>query len=209
MSRNIDRAARKAQLAEAVWQVILDRGISAVSVRSVADQAGLVVGSLRHVFPTRAELLAFSAELMVQRATERVLSTPLVDDPRQYALEVIKRLLPLEPDSRAELEVNIALIAESPAQPDLSGIRNHAHHQLVEACVRLVEILTGRPRDDHAVRTAQRLHALIDGLALHLLHQEPGDDADWAIAIVRDEITRIGDEAAPGTQHESDSPAEG
>ena len=59
MSRSIDLTARKAQLAEAVWQVILDRGISAVSVRTVAEQAGLVVGSLRHVFPTRAELLAY------------------------------------------------------------------------------------------------------------------------------------------------------
>lgn len=191
MPRSIDRAARKAQLAEAVWQVILDRGISAVSVRSVADQAGLVVGSLRHVFPTRAELLAFSAELMVERATERVLATPWTDDPQQYALEVIRRLLPLAADSRAELEVNIALIAESTAQPDLTSIRDHAHHQLVEACTRLVELLAGRPRDDGIVQTAQRLHALVDGLALHLLNQELDDDADWAIDIVRDEITRI------------------
>jgi AcrR family transcriptional regulator len=190
VSRSIDLAARKAQLAEAVWQVILDRGVSAVSVRTVAEQAGLVVGSLRHVFPTRAELLSFSAELMVQRATERVLATPWSDDPQHYALDVIKRLLPLEPDSRAELEVNLALVAESPAQPSLGGIRDHAHAQLLEACVRLVELLTGRPRDPELIVTARRLHAIVDGLALHLLHGEP-DDTEWALAIIYDEIAWI------------------
>ncbi|WP_430982238.1 TetR/AcrR family transcriptional regulator [Microbacterium lacticum] len=176
--------------------MILDRGISAVSVRTVAEQAGLVVGSLRHVFPTRAELLSFSAELMVQRATERVLATPWSDDPQQYALDVIKRLLPLEPDSRAELEVNLALVAECPAQPSLGDIRDHAHAQLLEACTRLVELLAGRPRDPELIVTARRLHAIVDGLALHLLHGEH-DDAEWALAIVRDEIARIaGDRGA-------------
>ncbi len=189
MSRSIDLAVRKAQLAEAVWQVILDRGISAVSVRTVAEQAGLVVGSLRHVFPTRAELLSFSAELMVQRATERVLATPWSDDPQQYALAVIQRLLPLEADSKAELEINLALVAECPAQPDLGAIRDHAHAQLFEVCVRLVELVTMKERNAQLLLDAHRLHALVDGLALHLLHYAV-DDREWALAIVRDELER-------------------
>lgn len=196
MTRTIDLAARKAQLAEAVWQVILDRGISAVSVRTVAEQAGLVVGSLRHVFPTRAELLSFSAELMVQRATDRVLATPWSDDPQQYALDVIERLLPLDPDSRAELEVDLALVAECPALPSLRDIRDHAHAQLLEVCVRLVELLAARKRDPELLLTARRLHALVDGLAIHLLHGDH-DDAAWALAIVRDETARIASAAHP------------
>ena len=196
MTRTIDLAARKAQLAEAVWQVILDRGISAVSLRTVAEQAGLVVGSLRHVFPTRAELLSFSGELMVQRATERVLATPWSDDPQQYALDVIERLLPVDPDSRAELEVNLALVAECPAQPSLRDIRDHAHAQLLEVCVRLVELLADREADAELLLTARRLHALVDGLALHLLHGDH-DDAAWALAIIRDETARIAGGAHP------------
>ncbi len=196
MTRTIDLAARKAQLAEAVWQVILDRGISAVSVRTVAEQAGLVVGSLRHVFPTRAELLSFSAELMVQRATDRVIATPWSDDPQQYALDVIERLLPLDPDSRAELEVNLALVAECPALPSLRDIRDHAHAQLLDVCVRLVELLAARKRDPELLLTARRLHALVDGLALHLLHGDH-DDTAWALEIVRDETARIASAAHP------------
>lgn len=191
MPRKIDRDARKAHLAEAVWHVIRSRGIGAVSVRSVAQQAGVVVGSLRHVFPTRAELLEFSAELMVQRATDRIRAVAEADDPQQYALQVLKHLLPLEPDSRAELEVNLALIAESPALPELVPIRDHAYIQLREVCARLVGLLAGRARDPQVEQEARRLHAIVDGLAIHLLIEPPSADSTWAIEIVRGELARI------------------
>ena len=191
MPRTIDRDARKVQLAEAVWQVILDRGISAVSVRTVAEQAGLVVGSLRHVFPTRAELLAFSAELMVQRATRRVLEVAPGSDKSEYALEVLKNFLPLHADSRAELEVNIALIAESPALPQLISIRNRAYRELGEACLRLTTMLAQKPRDPDLVENARHLHAVLDGLAIHLLMEPPDHDSSWATEILKKELGRI------------------
>ena len=191
MPRTIDRDARKVRLAQAVWQVILDRGISAVSVRTVAEQAGVVVGSLRHLFPTRAELLQFSAELMVQRATDRVLAVREGSDPADYALEVLKNFLPLAADSRAELEVNIALIAESPALPQLVPIRNRAYEELGNACLRLTEKVAGRPGDPELVERARHLHALLDGLALHLLMEPPGNDKTWATEILKKELARI------------------
>ena len=191
MPRTIDRDARKVQLAQAVWQVILDRGISAVSVRTVAEQAGVVVGSLRHVFPTRAELLQFSAELMVQRATDRVLTVREGLDPAEYALEVLKNFLPLTADSRAELEVNIALIAESPALPQLVSIRNRAYEELGNACLRLTEKLACRPSDPELVERARHLHAVLDGLAIHLLMEPPANDSTWATIIIEKELARI------------------
>lgn len=200
MSRSIDKEARKEQLAEAVWQVILEKGVGAVSVRTVAEQAGLVVGSLRYIFPTRTELLNFSAELMVDRATQRVLATPRSDNPKEFAFEVVKRLLPLEADSRAELEVNLALVGECPAQPSLIDIRNHAHQQLGEAIIQLVQLLTETTeRDDAVVSTARRLHALVDGLALHLLHADPADN-QWALDLIQQEITLIGHASSLGDQ---------
>lgn len=189
MPRRIDRNERKAQLAEAVWRIAQERGIGAVSVRSVAEEAGVVVGSLRHVFPTRSELLQFSAELMVQRATDRIRAVPRPADPRQLALDVLVQLLPLEPDSRTELEVNIALIAEAPALPELVPIRDDAHRRLEELCTQLVEMLVGRPRDEHVVRQGRRVHALVDGLAIHLLTSSEG--SSWAVDILRAEIADI------------------
>src|SRR5690625_2482062 len=124
---------------------------------------------------------------MVQRATNRVLATPLKDDPQEYVLDVIKHLLPLEPESRAELEVNMALLAEATAIPELAAIRDAAHHQLADACVRLAKLLTTAPHDPTTISKARRLHAMIDGLALHLLHSPINADPSWAIEIIRDE----------------------
>lgn len=189
MPRTIDRDARKAQLAEAVWRVIVARGIGAVSVRTVAAEAGVAVGSLRHVFPTRTELLEFSAELMVERVSERILALASRDDPREHALDVLRELMPLTPDSRAELEVNIALIAEAPALPGLSRIRDEADRALAGACLGLVVSLTGRAADSGLEQEALRLHALIDGLAVHLLVR--GGDPAWALAVLRAEVDRL------------------
>ncbi|NKT56415.1 TetR family transcriptional regulator [Rhodococcus hoagii] len=53
-------------------RIIAERGISAVSVRTVAAEAGMAVGSLRNLFSTQAELLEFSAELMSSALAARV-----------------------------------------------------------------------------------------------------------------------------------------
>lgn len=187
----MDREARKAQLAEAVWRVILERGVAAVSVRTVAERAGLAVGSLRHVFPSRAELVRFSAELMMQRATERVLATPPADDPREYALALLGALLPLDPDSRAELEINLALLAERVAVPELVEVRDEAHRRIAGLCTRLAGMLAEEADAPAVERRARRLHALVDGLAFHLLHRPPGSDHAWALELLREEIASI------------------
>jgi AcrR family transcriptional regulator len=189
--RRIDIEKRKERLAEAVWTTIRERGIGAVSVRTVAAEAGVAVGSLRHVFPTRAELLRFSAELMVRRATDRVLATPRSGDPVEDATALLLHMLPLEPDSRAELEVNIALIAESPALPEVVTIRDHAHHQLGVLCERVVAMLAAGVGEVAATREARRLHAIVDGIALHLLMEPEDADPGWAVEALHSEITRI------------------
>ncbi|MCR3718602.1 MULTISPECIES: TetR/AcrR family transcriptional regulator [Prauserella salsuginis group] len=198
MPRTMDRDARKAQLAEAVWQVILDQGISAVSVRTVAEHAGVVVGSLRHVFPTRSELVQFSAELMMERVTERLLTATPHDDSREYAFAKIKNVLPLDPDTRAEYEVNLALLAERAAVPGLLQVRLDAHHQLAKLCVRLVEILTGQAGTPAVTSRAHRLHALVDGLAFHLFHQPVDGDTTWALDIIWSEVSTIAADANSG-----------
>lgn len=187
------REARKARLAEAVWRIILDQGIGAVSVRTVASEAGMAVGSLRHLFPTKAELLEFSAELMLDRATARVTATEAGADPVEYAVEVIRQVLPLTPETRREFEINVSLIAETPANPRLARIRDHAHEQLLELFVRIVGSIRTSPggADDSTARDGLRLLALVDGLGMHLIHQPPGDDTEWVAGIVRDELVRI------------------
>lgn len=172
--------------------MILDRGITAVSVRAVAEQAGVAVGSLRHVFPTRADLMAFSADLMIHHATERVTAVLQGDDVEECAMAVIEQVLPLSNDGRAEFEVNMALMAEAAAQPELAKTRDEAHRLLSELFLRVAEMVTGMSRENNEVRqAARRLHALVDGLSFHLLHHSPEDDPGWALDIMRAEVANL------------------
>ncbi|MDN5655602.1 MAG: TetR family transcriptional regulator [Kocuria sp.] len=188
--------ARKEQLAAAVWDTIVEKGIGAVSVRTVAEAAGVAVGSLRHVFPTRAELIEFSARLMIDKVSDRVAGLQRTGDERTDVVAILSQFLPLDAQRRAELEVNLALIAETPALPELQGIRDDATRALRAACVRLAERVRGNAvsfEDALAGQGDQRrgatLHALVDGLALHLLVDPAAEEE--ALAIVRAQIDTL------------------
>ena len=60
MPKVIDHAAREIAIAEAAWEVLRSRGIRGLSVRNVAAQADLAVGSLRRSFPTQRSLVPVS-----------------------------------------------------------------------------------------------------------------------------------------------------
>lgn len=194
----LSREDRRARLAQAVWEIIGTHGISAVSVRAVAAEAGMAVGSLRHLFPTQAQLLEFSAELMIQRATERIGQTPWGSDPVENALSVIKQVLPLTPETRREFEINLALIAETPAHPNLARTRDLAHAELLDLFTRIVGSLrsesTRGPESDEYLSDeylAVRLLALADGIGLHLIHRPPEADTQWAVDMVRRELSGL------------------
>ncbi|MHC5791974.1 hypothetical protein ACYT6H_10300, partial [Streptococcus pyogenes] len=74
MPRSFDAQTRRAELAEAVERVIMREGIGAVSLRTVAAEAGVALGSLRYVHPTRADLLVGAARHMLEQSTARLLA---------------------------------------------------------------------------------------------------------------------------------------
>ena len=49
--------------------------------------------------------------------------------------------------------------------------------------------VAGRAADDALQQEALRLHALVDGLAVHMLVR--GGDPAWALAVLRAEIDRL------------------
>ena len=188
MPRRIDRAARKAELVEALWSVIHHHGVSAVSLRTVAAAAGVSVGSLRHVFPTRSALLTSAAELMIDNVTRRVRAVPTDQSTLAYATEVLLHLVPTDSASRAEMEINVALIAEAGADRGLLRIRDRARDELYRLCRRLLARIRPDAGEERLDERARRLHVVIDGLAFHLVQEEPGTSRQWARSVVEEEL---------------------
>ena len=172
MPKLINHGRRREEIAEATWRVIHSSGISGVSIRTVAAEAGLSTGSIRHVFPSRADLITHAMELVGLRARDRISRHFEEADPRARATRVIHELLPLDPERRIEMEANIALIAEAPASDQVREARDASYAAVRFACRRVVENLRGAapaPPGTDLDKDASALHALVDGLALHLL----------------------------------------
>lgn len=167
----VDVDARRTELAEAVWRVILRDGLDRASVRNVAREAGLSMGSLRHYFGSQTELLAFAMRLVTERARRRIQALDLSSvGPRRAVELVLLEVLPLDAGRRAEAEVWLALTGKALVEPTLHALRDEADDGLRELCgwsVRaLVESGEAVLELDVDLET-ERLYAVIDGLAVH------------------------------------------
>jgi AcrR family transcriptional regulator len=163
MPKLVDREQRREELASALWRLVLREGIEGASLRRVAAEAGWSTGSLRHYFPTQSELLAFAMELVMQRVTARVGAHRLSGDLRETAERLVREVLPLDAERHAEAQIWLAFTARSLVEPELRELRDRAHLGLRSLCTSAVELLGA----SDAAREGERLHALVDGLALH------------------------------------------
>lgn len=194
--RLIDHDARREELAEAVWRVLARDGVSGVSVRTVAAEAGVSTGSLRHLLPSKVEMLAAALTLVVERASARFLAraqSPLRT--RGDVVALLAEMLPLDDTRRLELRAHLALMLESAAHPALAPLRRPLDDAMRTGCRSVLTAADAagllRAHLDLDAE-AERLHAIVDGLALHLLGPHGPLDADRALAILEEHLAACG-----------------
>ncbi|GAA1982014.1 TetR/AcrR family transcriptional regulator [Catenulispora subtropica] len=189
MPKVVDHTARRAELTEALWRVALRDGFDAVTVRSVAQEAGWSPGALRHYFPDKAEMVLFAMDLVAEESARRIQTVYAgMQEATPAAIQQhLEQLLPLDTPRRIESEVWFALVtlahtdarvAERRTQID--GMIRDSVHSVVLALREIGQLGEGR---DETVET-QRLHALLDGLVLQLMAEPPRLGAEDAQAVV-------------------------
>jgi AcrR family transcriptional regulator len=127
-------------------------------------------GSLRHLFPSQSELLAFAMQLIHDEVTRRVAAVEATGDVRAMVERHLQSLLVLDQETRAVIDVWLAFVARARVDPSLRPLRDETHAQVRDLCRRSLETLRddGRTRSDLDVGLeTERLHALVDGLAMH------------------------------------------
>jgi AcrR family transcriptional regulator len=170
MPKIVDHEQRRRELGHAVWRVIRRDGVDHASVRAVAEEAGWSPGALRHYFASQSELLAFAMRLVVERIETRLAALDRSAEPRRSVEQVLHELLPLDDERRAENEVWLAFTARALIDRGLRAQHDEIHDALHQACAAALETLAaaGRANTERATELqAERLHALVDGLAVH------------------------------------------
>ncbi|MFG2069888.1 TetR/AcrR family transcriptional regulator [Micromonospora tulbaghiae] len=167
MPKIVDHDARRAELARAMWRVVYRDGVGAATVRSIAAEAGWSPSALRHYFATQTELLVFAMEHVQAEAAERIAADDRTGSPREVAQRILEQLLPLDRQRVREAEVWLLLAARAQTDPAARTRMADADDGIRRAAEFAVVLLTGQPAA--GPEAVARLHALLDGLALHAL----------------------------------------
>lgn len=214
MPRHVDPEARRRLVVDALFRVVVREGLQRTSLRAVADEARLNIGSLRHYFDSQQDLMRFAMQSMLDRVERRLLEHverigDLGRHPRPEQLRLtagfLAELLPLDEHRRAEvtvfLDFNTAARTD-PAFGDLSRRTAEGTSNLVRhALTRLVATDALRPGLDIGIET-ERLTALLDGLGLRaVLHPASLSPRTCAEVLA----AHLGELSVPAADADSDS----
>ena len=188
MPKIVNHDKRREQLAEAAWRVIRREGLEGVTVRSVADEAGMSLGSLRHYFVTQSELLAFSMRMVSDRVNQRIAKLPFNGDPRHDIELVIGEIMPLDEERLAESEVWISFTGRAMVDPTFRALSLEVHESLYDGFRRMINVLIQLKLTDEGIDAeleTRRLHALVDGLVIHSITNAERHDPDEMWRVVK------------------------
>ncbi|WP_131682777.1 TetR family transcriptional regulator C-terminal domain-containing protein [Pseudarthrobacter sp. YALA5] len=196
MPKIVDAAARRSDIVEAVFRIIAVDGLERASLREVADEAGLAVGSVRHYFAGSEELLLHSFATVVERITARLQaalpavteSTPASVQRREAVLTLLGEFLPLDEERAVDVCVWMAFRNAARIRPYLAPVADRSHREVAAVVGQVVTaVVTDDGDGQHPlVVEAERLLATIDGLCMHALLQP-----EWmTAAMCRDVLER-------------------
>jgi AcrR family transcriptional regulator len=176
----------------------------------VAEESGWSIGSIRHYFPNKDELVASAlwrvGERVDDRIRHRTAGGMTMNDLRIAATE----LLPLDADRREDALVHLAFMAQAAVVPALADAAESAAQRLQEPlAARIAHAVQAGELPAHldAEHEAARLRLLLDGLRLQLVTTPRQISARWALAILDDHLTALA--ATPAAvRHHHDSPAQ-
>src|SRR5271155_1265846 len=200
MPKEVDHPARRRELADAACAGIARNGLGGTTLAHVAEESGWSIGSIRHYFPNKDELVASAlwrvGERVDERIRDRTAGGMTMDDLRIAATE----LLPLDPGRREEALVHLAFLAQAAVVPELADAAEGAAQRLQEPLAARIAhaVQTGElPAHLDAEHEAARLRVLLDGLRLQLITIPRQTSARWALAVLDDHLSALATSPAP------------
>jgi AcrR family transcriptional regulator len=194
--KEVDHVARRRELADAACTVIARNGLARTTLAHVADESGWSIGSIRHYFPTRDELVASALWRVGERVDERIrrgtAGGMTLADLRLAATE----LLPLDATRREEALVHLAFLAEVAVTPELGDAAEDAAQRLQEPLAARVAHLVQAgdlPARLDPEHEAARLRVLLDGLRLQLVTTPRQTTVKWALTVLDDHLAALAD----------------
>ncbi|KMZ44257.1 MULTISPECIES: TetR family transcriptional regulator C-terminal domain-containing protein [Bacillales] len=169
MPKIIDHEKRREQIAEATWRVIVEQGMEGATVRGIAKEAGLSLGALRHYFATQDELLMYAMQLVKERATARIAEIAANEEwePKERVTKIFLELLPTNQEKMVEMEVWFAFTVYFRHKKEGFDAQHDGIYAGVRKLLDSADQMNLLRKELDKEMEAEKLYAVIDGLALH------------------------------------------
>ncbi|MBK0421067.1 TetR family transcriptional regulator [Leucobacter sp. CSA2] len=167
MPRRIDHGKRDEEIADASLRVLEREGLAGLSVRKVAEEAGIAPASLRRAFPTQQALRDRCLEIIEERTTARIMASSATG--RARVEHLLAQLLPVDGERRLELIAQLQLSMLALTDERTRGAAERLSQGVQRACVAAITLLADAGElsaDRDPSLEAERLRALLDGLAM-------------------------------------------
>nr|WP_225956610.1 TetR family transcriptional regulator C-terminal domain-containing protein [Amycolatopsis lexingtonensis] len=168
-------------------------GWDAVSLRRVAAEAGLSLGSVQHYFTGTDDLLDYAVGGVLEVLDERLVEqlTTLADprDAESTVCRVLQSMIPGAapvPDDvwRIQVLAWLTVVTRAARSPELTVRLSAGGDRLAEAIAAAIRLSDARRSPGDAHRDARGLLSLVEGLLLHLARRAI-DPAEAAGSIAR------------------------
>lgn len=168
-------------ISDAAIKVIVNQGFDVVSVRKVAQQAGVAPGTVQYFMGTKDELLSRALLRSAARQHERVSSLrfPSNAPPLEQLTQSLLELLPIGPIQREDAALWVILGAAASTRKVLA---QEYQNELSRFQDRLISALSAADVPGDTTQTARLVTALVNGLTLDYMHAKPNAETTKALS---------------------------
>jgi AcrR family transcriptional regulator len=169
--KQVDHQERRRHIGDAVLRLIAARGLEAASLRNVAAEARVSMGTVQHYFADKQAMLDFAQHYNYERATERIPKLIAeIPEPRTYRTmlrAVLVDLLCLQGESQEGARLGAAMLARAVIDPQAAATARTGYDGLSRFMT--TQLHTAQqageiPADTDPEHAARYLNAVVEGL---------------------------------------------
>lgn len=181
--------ARDTKVIAAAWRLIARGGVTALTVKALATEAGVAPSSMLYTMPSHAVVRERALEAIAPRIRDRIGNLPSdTEEGPERARALLSSLLPLDDQRRLEASVLVALSATALTEPALQPAWREVDGTIRDVCAQALRTLGVRGD----VVALDHLHTFINGLVAQLMGRGGQRSAQWAFAALNRELLRYG-----------------
>ena len=180
MPARVDPVERRKHVVDAAFRCVVAEGFEGASLRKVAAEAGLNIGSVRHFFHGHGDLLVAAATEAGDRMDARLGAIPIdglrqADDDESITIlrALLEQVLPMDAARTDEAIVVVEFVLASRLHPNLAALSKKMHDNLHTVVTRAYS--TAAIPSPH--RAARQTTALIGGLTTDAITPHGGISA--------------------------------